>query len=259
MVEPTALIDSLPGYTVSETVIYTSLLLVGLFILLKVFNFLSIKFNKRLFWSLIPYIVLSGSLRVFVDRGLLATNQFTVSPGFYFLSGTFILIPLLLSYHFFKQPHKALKVFGQVGWAMALPILLFHVTSITNLFGPIMILFLSGGMFGVFAHIRPWIKLLHPQENIALLTATVFDVSTTTMSVFWYGYGEQHVIPNFFLNVINHPIALFLVKFPIVLFALWAVDSFTENKSLNYFLKSVLLVLILAPGVRDFIRLALLV
>ena len=52
---------------------------------------------------------------------------------------------------------------------------------------------------------------------------------------------------------------MFLLKIVVVLPALWAIDHYAEDRQFRKFLKIVVMILGLAPGLRDLVRLVAMV
>jgi len=101
-------------------------------------------------------------------------------------------------------------------------------------------------------------KELLTGQNLTILSAHFFDAAATFTALTFFGYWEQHVVPNLFIPVFG-PISMFFLKAVVVLPVLWAIDRYGEPGNFNNFLKIVVLILGLAPGLRDVIRLVAMV
>jgi uncharacterized membrane protein len=107
------------------------------------------------------------------------------------------------------------------------------------------------------------VKQVFTDSNSAILTAHMLDASATFISLSFYGYSEQHVLPNLLIPAIG-PAAMFVLKLAVVVPVLWYIDKETgngrvagmEGRDFKAFLKICVLILGLAPGLRDAIRLA---
>jgi len=98
-----------------------------------------------------------------------------------------------------------------------------------------------------------WLKLFS-RPNSSLLSAHMLDSSATFVSVAFFGYYEQHPVPRFFIDAIG-PWTFFILKLAVLLPSLYIIDRYAEDGEFKNFLKIVILILGLAPGLRDSIRL----
>ena len=90
--------------------------------------------------------------------------------------------------------------------------------------------------------------------NQVILGGHFLDASATFTALTFYGYLEQHVVPRLVIPLFG-PISMFFLKIVVVLPVLWIIDSHAEDKNFRNFLKLVVLILGLAPGLRDLFRL----
>ncbi|MCJ7816811.1 MAG: DUF63 family protein [Candidatus Aenigmarchaeota archaeon] len=99
-----------------------------------------------------------------------------------------------------------------------------------------------------------WLKLFS-RPNSSLLSAHMLDSSATFVSVMFFGYLEQHPVPRLFIESVG-PWTFFVLKLAVLLPSLYIIDKYAEDGDFKNFLKIVILILGLAPGLRDTIRLA---
>jgi uncharacterized membrane protein len=93
------------------------------------------------------------------------------------------------------------------------------------------------------------------RPNSSLLSVHMLDSSATFVSVMFFGYVEQHPVPRFFIESAGGW-TFFALKLAVLLPSLYIIDKYAEDKEFRTFLKIVILILGLAPGLRDAIRLA---
>jgi uncharacterized membrane protein len=96
---------------------------------------------------------------------------------------------------------------------------------------------------------------LFSRANSSLLSVHMLDSSATFVSVAFFGYYEQHPVPRLFIDAIG-PWTFFALKLAVLLPSLYIIDKYSEKGEFRTFLKIVILILGLAPGLRDSIRLA---
>ena len=90
--------------------------------------------------------------------------------------------------------------------------------------------------------------------NSALLSSHMLDSAATFVSVAYFGYYEQHPVPRLFIEAIG-PWTFFILKLAVLIPSLYIIDRYSEKGEFRDFLKIIILILGLAPGLRDAIRL----
>ena len=85
--------------------------------------------------------------------------------------------------------------------------------------------------------------------------AHLFNASSTFIAVSFYGYSEQHVLPNALYKLTGTALVMYPLKITVILFALYVIDTYVEDKTIKNMLKLAIFILGLAPGLRDFLTL----
>ncbi len=98
--------------------------------------------------------------------------------------------------------------------------------------------------------------------NLMIVFAHLFDASSTYRGIEAYGYAEKHVIPNLLIEATGTPLIMFPMKLVLIVFVVYILDvimksEFYDKKSLIVLLKFVIIVLGMAPAVRNTLRLAM--
>jgi uncharacterized membrane protein len=261
-----------------NTTVYSIILIIAVFLVYRLLGRLKVKIDNHFILAVIPFIFWAASTRVLHDAAFAGKlspglNAFYSSPifptpGSYLITFTLALFTLLfslLSQRFTKIPYwKTMFVIGT-----ALTIVNFTLLPIVTLL-PFFIIakltFLWAGLFFSWRLILPRLGRLKisnlsrllTKENLSILSAHYLDATATVVALTLFGYLEQHVVPRLFFPYFG-PYAMFLLKVLVVLPALWAIDRYADDPQLKKFLKLVVLILGLAPGLRDTIRLIALV
>ncbi len=105
--------------------------------------------------------------------------------------------------------------------------------------------------------IKP-LRTVFTRVNSAILSFHMLDASATFVSLSFFGYSEQHVLPNLLIPFLG-PASMFLLKLLVLIPVLYIIDRETEPGNFRNFLKTCIIILGLAPGLRDLLRLLLLV
>jgi uncharacterized membrane protein len=98
--------------------------------------------------------------------------------------------------------------------------------------------------------------------NLILFFAHFLDASATFVGVDLYGYWEKHVLPRMLIGLFNSAAIMFLLKFLVVLAVIYVLDlaykdDLKDYPALRGLIKLCILILGIAPGVRDMLRLAM--
>lgn len=92
------------------------------------------------------------------------------------------------------------------------------------------------------------------KENLAVLSAHMLDATSTFVSISFFSYREQHFLPTFLINMFG-PVVMFPLKLLVIGFVLYSFDKEINDKQMRTFFKILVLILGLAPGLRDTLRL----
>lgn len=244
-----------PGYTILNTVVFGILLGISVILIIKMFRVIK-KDPEDLVIPLIPFIFFGSSTRALVDNGVYPLTYILVTPGIYVLTGLITIATLLTAVYIeriTKFDYRYTIII--VGTALCIPNLL-NIPSInfTAFFEVIGIWALFSGIF--IALRNKW-SLIKDKFNLSVLMAHLFDASSTFIAVDFYGYGEQHVLPNALTSLAGTALVMFPLKIAVVLSALYVIDLYVEDRTIKNMLKLAIFILGLAPGIRNFLSLSI--
>lgn len=243
-----------PGYTLFNTIVFGLVLGLVVLIIIKMFKWIK-KDPKDLFLPVLPFIFVGSGARALVDNGVYPLNLFLVTPGIYIIVGLTTIATLLAS----------VKLEEKFGWdykrIMLLVGLILSIPNIIYLkpFNPmplIGILAIWAAFTSIFWALGLKWSLLKDKLNLTVLSAHLFDASTTFIAVDFYGYWEQHVLPTFLTQITNTAFVMFPLKILIILSVLYLIDNF-DDKYVRNTLKLSIFILGLAPGLRNFLSLCM--
>ncbi|PIO00292.1 hypothetical protein COT72_01140 [archaeon CG10_big_fil_rev_8_21_14_0_10_43_11] len=243
------------GYNYVNTFTY-GIILIGLLILgdkvLKRFN---ITFTRKMAFSLIPFILFGSTVRVLRDAEILPRTFFLVTPSIYLVIGAIIIGCFFISQKT-RNPEKSLFIMGSVLWLLALfgfelrnPLSLLYILGL-----------FSGILCGLFV-LRKLTGFLRNWLDFAALSAHFLDATATfiTLDVFAYlGYWEQHPLTRLIGGLGGSYVWFYVAKL-YVLVVIYVINKDVKDEGFKNLLKFAILTLGLAPGVRDLLRLAMLV
>ncbi len=257
-----------------NTLVYGIILVVAVYSVYKLLLKMKIKIDKWFFVAILPFIFWGSSTRVLHDAsvaGALATaglNLFYSSkifptPGSYIITFALALLVLLVSLLVQKLSKGKIRY-----WKMMFAVgVIFDILNMIILpfktFVPLVLVIsltiIWSGLFFLirFGSIKMKIAKLTEffnTENLGILSVHFLDASATFVALTFFGYMEQHVVPRLFMPVIG-PISMFFLKIIVVLPVLYIIDRYEKPGNFRNFLKIVVLILGLAPGLRDLLRL----
>lgn len=275
-------------YNPANTMIYGLFLVVGVYLVFRLLRRLDIGIDRYFLYAILPFIFWGSTTRVLHDAafaGRLATpelNSFFGShlfptPGSYLITFGLALLVLLMSLVIQKLTGGTKRTF--IGIAMSkggipywktmtvIGVILCAINAwlipVVSAIPLLMVVGFWAIWSGLFFAIGRWkaltnrihgLKNLLSGQNLVILSAHFFDASATFTALTFFGYWEQHVVPNLFIPMFG-PVSMFFLKAAVVLPVLWAIDTYGEKGSFNNFLKIVVFILGIAPGLRDVIRL----
>jgi len=144
---------------------------------------------------------------------------------------------------------------------MAIGILLLiynlSLTTINNFYGLGIILILVGVWAAIFYGINYFKPKILSKINATIIIAHLLDASSTFAALTYFGYYEQHVLPNFLINIFG-PWIMIPLKIVVVWIVLYYIDKESNDKFFNNFLKIIILILGLSLGIRDCLTIAML-
>jgi len=248
-----------------NTLVYSIGLIIGIFLVYKLLVKMKIHIDSRFFMAILPFIFWGSTTRVLHDAafagalppGLNAfySSPFFPTPGSYFITfglALLVLIVSLLVQKFFKLPYwKTMAAIGAV--LCALNVLMLPFVSALPLLLVLSTTLLWTALFYLPRRFSPE---LFSNVNLGILSAHFLDASATFFSLSLFGYLEQHVLPRLLIYDLEFgPLTMFPLKIAVVVPVLWLIDRYTEDSNFRNLLKIAVLILGLAPGIRDTVRL----
>ena len=239
------------SYTIENTLTYSILLILASYVVFKLLRKFGIKIDRSLAVAVSPYIIFGAALRVLKDAGFVTSYIFQ-TPGIYLLvfAVTFgsMILSLLIKRKFNVPYYKTTFLIG----VLLIPFVLAHLQAV-NIYG--------GALVTLF--FLPWIvvskfaKWSMPNKIVTLLH--LFDATTTAVSMNYFGYAEQHVLPTFLINIFG-PFSFIFFKLIAIVSILLIIDRFAdtdtkEDREFILYIKLIIGILGAATGSRDFITL----
>ncbi len=256
-----------------NTLVYSIILIIAVYYVYKLLKRMDIKIDTNFTISILPFIVWASSTRVLHDAAVSsalppAINDFYSlpvfpTPGSYFITFTLALMTLLISLAF--QKYKDIPYYKTMtSLGVIFCIINFILLPLPNPYPFLLIFGITAAWALLFSApqlipgIPGKVRKLFSWENDFILSAHFLDATATVVSLTLFGYVEQHVVPRLFFPYMG-PYAMFFLKAIVVIPVLWVLDHHKaedpHSAEFIHFLKIVVLILGLAPGLRDTLRL----
>lgn len=254
-----------------NSITYGVILVVAVYLVFRLLKRMNIHIDRYFLYAILPFVIWGSSTRVLHDAAYYGAltgelGEFYLlpifpTPGSYMITFLLALIVLLISLtiqRYAKFPYW--KVMLAIG--IILDIVNFALFPMINLIPLLMVLGITGLWTILFLLLYKFsqtskfktLKGIFTFENSGLLSAHMLDASATYVAMTFFGYLEQHPLPRFLIELTN-PAAMFFLKLVVLIPVLYVIDRYSEPGDFKNFLKIVILILGLAPGLRDMIRL----
>lgn len=249
------------GYNPVNTVTWAILLGICILGLIRIFKRLDLKMDEKLVFYTLPYVLAGSSLRVVEDAGVVKppASYLLITPLIYFLVFFVTTVSLVLTRKFLGL--KFQRTYAAIGllWTFV-NLAALSTVGVQRPLVPVAVLFLGTLLTGIIYLLRlPLSRLnfLDNRYNLAILYSHMLDASSTYIGVDWFGYYEKHVVPTYLIDLTGTAAIMYPLKLLVLLPLLSIIDRYIEDKSLLNLTKLALIVLGLAPAIRNTLRLTL--
>ncbi|MFP4558279.1 MAG: DUF63 family protein [Archaeoglobaceae archaeon] len=245
------------GYNPVNTITWAIILVIVVILVYRTLRRYDVSFDWKFAAGNIPFILLGASVRVVEDAGFLQppVSYFFMTPLIYLVIFLIAFPTLLISLRVRREDYW--KHYGSVGLilSIAVLILLFWELQPVN-WWIIPVTLLLAALFTI-AYNQITARVYSPMNNIlsnSIFCSHMVDGFATFLGIQFLGYWELHVLPRFLIDVFG-PWVMIPTKVIIFVGILYVLDSMEEDH-MKGFVKFVLIVLGLAPGLRDALRMA---
>lgn len=245
-------------YTVNDYIIAILLLLLIVGVVSK-YLFTRIKLDRRFIYSVAPVGVLAISIRVLADAGVYQKSDYwSVTPGIYvlaFLIGVALLVlGALLESKTGIQYWKFSMLLGSAAAFYFVAVLSQHIETPGRVLYPVI---LALGITGLiyFLSFAEAAKIFRLKENAAIIFAHMLDASGTFIGINYYGFSEEHILPEIFIALAGNAVVMIPLKLAVVLTLLYLIEKSKEDDL--SMIKFILFILGFGPGARNALLLGL--
>ncbi|MFH0714883.1 MAG: DUF63 family protein [Candidatus Diapherotrites archaeon] len=260
-VEP---ITKFGGYNIVNTVVYLSILVIAAILIFRLFH-KRVQFDLRFGLAVLPFIVLGGAVRALENIRLLPRSAnplelgfYTITPGIYLAVGLFVIIALLFSLWLGQKIGRDyVWIFGLIGTAVALPVLIFDLLLFQSWFGAAEAVLLAVVLSSVaWLALKKW-KPSFGKDMLSLLAIAgqALDGSTTFVATQFNSCTEEFMGSHMLVSFA--PWLFPVLKVVLMTAVVYLLDEEVKNENLRGYVKVVLIILGFAPALHDWFALAL--
>lgn len=236
-------------YNIFNTLAYGLILVASAYAVFEILRKLKIRSDSHFTYSLVPFIALGSGLRVLRDAKILTSDIF-VTPWSYvtiFLIAFPILLVSIAAQRRFKIEYW--KTMSAAGVLLCLPVYLLLLSMATNVLALAEIVSIPGAWYIALTAVSKAAPQLLTKQNVLIISAHMLDASSTFVSKY-LGFVEEHVVAGALIPAFG-PWIMFPLKLAVVIPVLYLFDKNVEDKDFRNWLKIVVLILGLGPGIRN--------
>jgi uncharacterized membrane protein len=267
-------------YNIVDTLTYALILVLGVYLLYRWMSQstwlsdIGFKIDARFILATLPYVVLGGLLRVVQDTGMLTGDfQFLlVTPLIYFVLFFFTISMLFLSRYLtlqgFTKSFLTFYTFAGIMSAFVVLLVLFawginyaHVDLFILAIIPLMALTATFLVWACMRYLLRWEYVTDPLYLI-LIFGQLLDASATSYGIDLHPsvrYIEQHVVGSGLIELTHTAFVMFPLKLVVLFPAIYIMELYRKeaNPAFWHLVLLAMIVVGLAPGIRDMMRMVL--
>jgi uncharacterized membrane protein len=267
-------------YNIVETLTYAIILIIGVYLLYRWFSnskWLSehgIKLDSGFILATIPYVVLGGVLRVIQDAGMVTGDwqYLIVTPPIYFVLFFFVIGMIFIGGTLRKNGiiKEFLWFYALMGcmavlvitlilaaWGMAHTRIDLFILAII----PLMAITASVLVWACMRYLLKWEYVSDPLY-LVLIFGQMLDASATSYGLTFHPavhYIEQHVVGSNLIEMTGTAFVMFPLKLVVLFPAIYIMQLYRKeaNPAFWHLVLLAMIVVGLAPGIRDMVRMVL--
>ncbi|MDD1673949.1 MAG: DUF63 family protein, partial [Methanomicrobiales archaeon] len=261
------------AYTLVDTLTYACILIVSVYIVYRSLKRAGISIDEKLVVSTLPFVLFGGLLRVVEDTGIITSDLrfLLVTPLIFFVVFLLTISALLFSTTLERKGviRNYSVLYGSLGMAAAIlcggVLVYVGVTSATlGITELAIILGLAGStslaLWLGLHYIAGWRFVSYSLYKF-LIFGHMLDASATSYGIDLHAipYTEVHVVGSTLITLTGTAFSMFLLKLAVIIPAVYILEQYKKegNRELWFIIVLCMIVLGLAPGIRDLARMVL--
>ncbi|MFA5077484.1 MAG: DUF63 family protein [Candidatus Micrarchaeia archaeon] len=257
------------GYNSVNTLTYAVIAIAAVFLAYRFFQESKIRVDRQFVLNTLPFVLFGSTVRVVtdsIDTGVMKPDNLlyswildshiydygflTSSPGIYLVTAALFFLSLGVGKWLKDQ-----KIIGYIGIALWLPHLLLLLPMMNYAMFAIPVLALAA-----IPAFLAW-KYFKSGLLAGIVGAHALDGAATFFVIDYFGkmtgrnYFEQHVLPSFIGETFGSFFPFYLIKVAVAFIAAWFIANEKDaNEGEKTFIALLLIIIGLAPGLRDLLR-----
>jgi len=261
------------AYTLVDTLTYALILIVAVYVVYLGLRRYKIAVDSKLVLATLPFVVLGGLLRVVEDTGMLVSDfrYLLITPLIFFTIfavAVFALFAGKLAENagFVSSYSRFYAGAGVVACLVAAGALVwFGLTETTialDVLATILVLALitSLGLWAFLVYVLKWDYASNILYKL-LIFGHMLDASATSYGIEIHPvhYVEQHVVGSTLIDATGTAFSMFLLKLAVIIPAIYVLEMYRRegNLALWHLILLAMIVVGMAPGIRDLVRMVL--
>lgn len=260
-------------YNIVDTLTYAVLLIVSVYLVYRWLRRSGVALDGAFVMATLPYVVLGGLLRVVEDTGMIESDLrfLLITPLIFFVvffiaAGSLVLsrgleqrnlIPRFLTFYGGIGAGSSAAVFLVLGWFGLTRTTIDPVVLVSILF---IATVTSLAVMGLLQKVFSWEYARDPLYRL-LIIGQMLDASATGYGIDFgpIPYQEVHVVGSALIEWTGTAFSLFPLKLLVVIPAIYVLEMYRRegNREFGNLVILAMIVVGLAPGVRDMVRMVL--
>lgn len=260
-------------YNPVDTLTYAAILILAVYLVYRWLRKTGIPVDRKFVLATLPFVVLGGLARVIQDTGMIRSDiQFLlVTPLIYFVIFFYTAGSLIVAWKASERGWIRDYAHGYAAAGIAASVL---VGAVLLSFGlgrgsvhpEVMVIILSLAavttilVYAALYYVAKWQYVRDPLY-LALIAGHMLDASATSYGIDLHplAYVEQHVVGSQLIAWTGTAFSFFPLKLLVVIPGIWILEMYREesNKTLWHLIILAMIVVGMAPGIRDMTRMVL--
>lgn len=261
------------AYTIVDTLTYAVILIVSLYLIYRWLNRTGITIDHSFIYSLLPFVVLGSLLRVVQDIGIITSDfQFLLVTPLIFFTLFFYTVACLFTSRLAERSglirdyHTGFAGLGILSCLVCGAILCWYGLTVTRIdLGVLLTILLMAGTATilVWAFLRYVLRWEYASDPIyaMLLLGHLLDASATSYGIDLHPlhYVEQHVVGSSLIAATGTGFVMFPLKLVVLIPGIYVLELYRKEGASAFWHLVVFAMIVvgLAPGLRDMIRMVL--
>lgn len=261
------------AYTIVDTLTYALILILSVYLVYRWLERTGISIDRDFILAVIPYVVLGGTLRVVEDTGIIPYPWYVllITPVIFFAIFFYAIIVLIISRTLeskgiissYTQGFAAGGIIAVI--ASLIPLVWYGMTQ-SGIHISVMVIILamafasSAAVWLVIRYVFKWDFASDILYKL-LIFGHLLDASATSFGIDLHemAYVEQHVVGYALIDATGTAFSMFGLKLVVVIPAIYILEMYRKegNKALWHLIILAMIMVGMAPGIRDMVRMIL--